>query len=738
MTRHFCCKLTALQDTSNGSCTSQSKAIRQSSTTMDTSNGSCTSQSTPIHQSSTTMMPPKVTRTLAIQVRTKCRSVSTQTRPQTRSAYVQVNTAIRQSLAVQTDISATGDAWDLLDRLHGTSSPISEQVPLPSEFLDSIHVEREGPVPLASSEPAGLCEKDDTFGDCGDCPASPTSPPSSEPPSMCQNDDPTYDPTYDSTHEPSYDNSFEMDDEETEQGHSRGENKYIVYESCLLECFRLCVTCYAPSKPSLHLSGSCLTVTTLCPKKHSHTWSSQPYVGRKPVGNVDIASVLLFSGSSPAPALRMMRLMNIRVISERRFHDYQQAYLLPAVQTVWDRQRDEDLTALVGEPVDLSGDGRCDSPGHSTKYMTYSFYSHRLGKIVHTELVQVKECPEVSASSNMEKEGCVRGIAFLKSKNILIRSFTTDRHSSIKAYMRIHQPTILHLFDVWHAVKGIRKKLAAGSKCAGCKDLAPWVSTVCNHLWWCASASGGNGELLAAAWSSVTNHVCNIHTGHSLLYPRCLHKDAGDKQWIVPGSPAHTKLKAIANAPLFAKDVKQLSPNAQTYGLESFHNVLNGFAPKSTAFSYEGMAARTMIAILHFNENSSRLQAVTNEGQEQWHIKSPKAQKGATTVYPRMTAVTFEYVDRLHEEVLERCKTYPTFKEALAEKTPKVPPAFVSPGPRPSKEELVSAHRRRFAKPSLEGDGKTRMNMSLSAYVECGLDKSGAFCQAMKIVYMEQ
>ncbi|KAM7293801.1 hypothetical protein ISCGN_023384 [Ixodes scapularis] len=223
---------------------------------------------------------------------------------------------------------------------------------------------------------------------------------------------------------------------------------------------------------------------------------------------------------------------------------------------VWDRQRDEDLTALAGEPVDLSGDGRCDSPGHSAKYMTYSFYSHRLGKIVHTELVQVKECPEVSASSNMEKEGCARGISFLKSRNVLIRSFTTDRHSSIKAYMRIHQPAILHLFDVWHAVKGIRKKLAAGSKCAGCKDLAPWVSPVCNHLWWCATASGGN-----------------------------------------------------------------------------------------------------------------------------------------------------EYVDRLHEEVLERCKTYPTFKEALAEKSPKVPPAFVSPVPRPSKEELVSAHRRRFAKPSLEGDG---------------------------------
>ncbi|CAN7938098.1 unnamed protein product, partial [Ixodes hexagonus] len=418
----------------------------------DTSSGSCTGPSRAVHQSTATMMPPKVTRTRAKQVRRKCRSVLTQTHPQTRSAYVQVNMAIRESRAVQTDISVTGDAWDLPDRLHGTSSPISEQVPLPSEFMNPIHVESpKGPALLASSEPARTCEKDDTFAEC---PASPPSPPSSEPPSICQNDDPTYDPTYHQTHEPSYDNSFEMDDEETEQCRPRGENKYIVYESCLLERFRLCMTCYAPWKPSLHLSGSCLIVTTLCCNNHSHRWSSQPYVGRKPAVNVDLSAVLLFSGSSPAPALRMMRLMNIRVISERNYYDYQQGYLLPAVQTVWDRQRDEHLTALAGEPVDLSGDGRCDSPGHSAKYMTYSFFSHLLNKIIHTEQVQDKECPEASASSKMEKEGCVRGITFLKSRGILIGSFTTDRHSGIKAYMRTNQPTILHLFDVWHAVKG--------------------------------------------------------------------------------------------------------------------------------------------------------------------------------------------------------------------------------------------------------------------------------------------
>lgn len=146
---------------------------------------------------------------------------------------------------------------------------------------------------------------------------------------------------------------------------------------------------------------------------------------------------------------------------------------------VWETQRDEHLAALAEAPVDLSGDVRCDSPGHSAKFLTYCFYSNQLGKILPSELVRVKEvkilivaaickldvgkctihiflfqCPEESASSKMEKEGCICGIAFLKLRDIIIHSFLTDRHSGIKAHMKLHEPTILHLFDVWHAVKG--------------------------------------------------------------------------------------------------------------------------------------------------------------------------------------------------------------------------------------------------------------------------------------------
>jgi hypothetical protein len=40
--------------------------------------------------------------------------------------------------------------------------------------------------------------------------------------------------------------------------------------------------------------------------------------------------------------------------------------------------------------VGIGGDARCDSPGHSAKYGTYSVMDMENSKIIHTELVQVR------------------------------------------------------------------------------------------------------------------------------------------------------------------------------------------------------------------------------------------------------------------------------------------------------------------------------------------------------------
>ncbi|CAN7984488.1 unnamed protein product, partial [Ixodes hexagonus] len=207
--------------------------------------------------------------------------------------------------------------------------------------------------------------------------------------------------------------------------------------------------------------------------------------------------------------------------------------------------------------------------------------------------------------------------------------------------MREQEPAILHFFDVWHVSKSVKKSLNAASKGQECGLLAVWAQPAVNHMYWCAAASQGNGILLVDAWMSMTRHVVNIHKDHPGLYTRCFHDPIEEGEWLVPGTPAHARFLDIVTRKQLVNDLRQLSPDTQTYALESFHSVLNGFATKAFAFSTGGMIARTRVAALHYNENSDRVQATTQAGDLQWMYKSPKARKGHHTANPRLTKTTY-------------------------------------------------------------------------------------------------
>lgn len=49
------------------------------------------------------------------------------------------------------------------------------------------------------------------------------------------------------------------------------------------------------------------------------------------------------------------------------------------------------LEELHDQPLDLAGDGRCDSPGYCAKYLTYSLHIPGVNIILHFEQVQVGE-----------------------------------------------------------------------------------------------------------------------------------------------------------------------------------------------------------------------------------------------------------------------------------------------------------------------------------------------------------
>lgn len=53
-----------------------------------------------------------------------------------------------------------------------------------------------------------------------------------------------------------------------------------------------------------------------------------------------------------------------------------------------------------------------------------------------------------------------------------------------------------HQLDLWHVSKGVTKKLTAKSKNAGCSDIADWIQSITNHMWYCSATCNGDALLL--------------------------------------------------------------------------------------------------------------------------------------------------------------------------------------------------------------------------------------------------
>ena len=65
---------------------------------------------------------------------------------------------------------------------------------------------------------------------------------------------------------------------------------------------------------------------------------------------------------------------------------------------------------------------------------------------------------------------------------------------------------------------------------------------------------------------------------------------------VFSGSLAAVKLENIMMRAALLKDVRQLSPQHQTFSLEAYHSLILHFAPKHTGFSYLGMYSRSVLS----------------------------------------------------------------------------------------------------------------------------------------------
>ncbi|XP_068758424.1 uncharacterized protein [Montipora capricornis] len=413
------------------------------------------------------------------------------------------------------------------------------------------------------------------------------------------------------------------------------DRKFLVFGSCLNELLKRCPECgHAIIQQKNKTSGSMLLVELTCHSSHTKTWESQ-VVKRKPLGNLLLAAAILFTGNTFTSISNLASCLNLQFFCERVFYDTERKYLLPVVNEAWEAESNRQIDTLTPRAVvNLEGDGRWDSPGHCAKYGTYTLMDEDTGNVVVFNVVQVSV---VSSSNAVEKEGFTRCIELLEGKGVNITIVATDRHVSISSCMSKDYPHISHQFDVWHLSKWVVKKLTNKAKQKGCEELAPWIQSISNHLWWSAATCDGSVQMLWEKWKSVLDHVSKRHkwSGNSLFH-QCCHRRISSSRakkicWIKQCTPAHLALEEVVLNNKLLKDLAKLTDFCHTGKIDVYHSMMLKYCSKREHFSYKGRVARTQPAALDNNANTGRMQARITEGERageaRYKLCFPKANK---------------------------------------------------------------------------------------------------------------
>ena len=128
---------------------------------------------------------------------------------------------------------------------------------------------------------------------------------------------------------------------------------------------------------------------SVCTKGHVSQWESQKCHNRMPWSNLLLAGAVVFSGINFSKCLRFLKHLNVPAICPSTFSRIQSAYVVPATLFTWDFHQTELLDQYQGRVVTLGGDARCDSPGFSAKFGSYTLMDLELGKVVDFQFVQV-------------------------------------------------------------------------------------------------------------------------------------------------------------------------------------------------------------------------------------------------------------------------------------------------------------------------------------------------------------
>ncbi|XP_012816083.1 mitochondrial potassium channel isoform X2 [Xenopus tropicalis] len=398
------------------------------------------------------------------------------------------------------------------------------------------------------------------------------------------------------------------------------QKKFIVFEDSLdillslVRCQHSQLPpCQAPvSHIEKKVDGSLLTVHLTCLSGHnSLVWSAQPVFGNISIGNVLMASTILLSSVSLKKVLEMFHIFGIPASSPKTYHEYQKAYLFPAVDSQWRLEEGKIKAELAENPVALATGRQVINLGHFNKYCMYSMMDVMSKKIVSFKPEHFG--PE-SILGDIGKEALQICLDQLIYGKVNVKIIATDQHVGIRKLMEIKYPHIEHQLDVWQLCKIVAQRLEETSKKRKCGSIARWIPAITNHLWWSAQTCKQNVNLLIDKWKSVLFHVANVHHFPSLkLYQKCQHEriskmEEKNTEWIHSDHPAHAALAEIINDPLLLDDISKTETFCHTRDLEAFYRTIEKCQSEHLPLSIDELYARTILAALSYNRNVPREQ----------------------------------------------------------------------------------------------------------------------------------
>lgn len=339
------------------------------------------------------------------------------------------------------------------------------------------------------------------------------------------------------------------------------EDKYIVFSSQLLYLFQKCnhPGCGKPivEPPKTSKRGFALTISTSCLDGHSFIWHTQPLLGKAYAGNIILPAAIFISGNSYSTFTQTCRAVSLQTLSTRQCFNIQHQYIIPEVERAWTKHNEAVLATLADEEITVSGDARCDSPGHSATLGTYTLLESSSHLIVAQESVHVTE---VKNSYWLEPEGLKRCLGKVLDHGVKVSVLATDRHPTVQKQMREEHPEITHEYDLWHIAKGVKKRLANSKN----HELSVWIQAIVNHLWYSVASCGGDVLLLKEKWISILHHITDHHswrTGQKIN--KCEHtaytrEERKSRPWLSKTSKAFSILQSVVLDKKLLRDLEKV------------------------------------------------------------------------------------------------------------------------------------------------------------------------------------